>query len=169
MIHRPPTPPDVHIPPVYDLRSGTYGPNPGRSKIVLGNMLRDSALRAQLQCTAKQCKSYPPGQSPKKLASLLQTGSSFHVSAKDPAEKWDSLEKAFVSPSPSSSTNHPDQEVQRWVGLDRSVDELLDVYPEYPHLTAGETEAEIRDGRKGQYVSMDALQRRHKMEAKMYV
>ena len=143
----------VHLPPVYDLR----------------NMSRDSALRAQLQCTAKQCKSYPPGQSPKKLASLLQTGSSFHVSAKDPAEKWDSLEKAFVSPSPSSSTNHPDQEVQRWVGLDRSVDELLDVYPEYPHLTAGETEAEIRDGRKGQYVSMDALQRRHKMEAKMYV
>lgn len=85
-------------------------------------------------------------------------------------ERWGSLEKAFVSVRKESVEESVEEKELRYgVGLDRSVDELLDVYPEYPNLTTREKEEEIRAGRKGQYVSMDDLQRRHKMEHKMYV
>lgn len=85
-------------------------------------------------------------------------------------EEWGSLEKAFVSLNRKRTKKSVEEDALRYdVGLDRSVDELLDVYPEYPNLSPQEKEAEIRAGRKGQYVSLEALQRRHKMEAKMYV
>ena len=85
-------------------------------------------------------------------------------------EEWGSLEKAFVSLNRKRTKKSVEEDALRYdVGQDRSVDELLDVYPEYPNLSPQEKEAEIRAGRKGQYVSLEALQRRHKMEAKMYV
>ena len=81
-------------------------------------------------------------------------------------ERWGSLEKAFVSSVRKESEE--EKALAYSVGLDRSVDELLDVYPEYPNLTAQEKEEEIRAGRKGQYIPLNSLNR-HKMEHKKYI